>query len=96
MALMRPSKRQLLRAVARSTGVSENALQNGSLVRRVCRARHIGMNAAYLTGYTFQEAAEAFGRVDHGTAMHAIKRVKESLPATLLLGEVLLLLGWKA
>lgn len=75
--------------VARSYGVSARDLEGKKREKRISQARHIAMYLAReLTKSSYPTIAEAFGRRDHTTAMHAFRKVKQMAETPIFRSEI--------
>ncbi|MCS6983583.1 MAG: chromosomal replication initiator protein DnaA [Leptospiraceae bacterium] len=70
---------EILRVVARTFQVNEEDIKGASRVENVALARHVCMYLArqILPSLSLAQIAQAFGRSDHTTVLHAEKKVKE-------------------
>lgn len=75
--------------VASRYGITVEQLVEQNREKRIAHVRHIAMYLAReLTSSSFPAIAEAFGKRDHTTVMHAYRKVCELLKTPLLLSEV--------
>lgn len=70
---------EILRVVARTFRVEEAEIRGTSRVETVALARHVCMYLArdILPSLSLTQIAQAFGRSDHTTVLHAEKKIKE-------------------
>ena len=93
--MIKPRKRQLVRAAAKVGGVTVAELLGPSRKNGPSRARGAGMVAAYFCGYSYQEAAELFNRVEKGSAIWARGQIEKDARMASLLDGLLVSLGWR-
>jgi chromosomal replication initiation ATPase DnaA len=68
----------IIQRAAREFGVDPAAISDRRRGNaRISLARQMAMAAIHHSGRTFQEAATACGRDDHGTAIHAVRRIQK-------------------
>ncbi len=64
-------------AVEKYFGISQRQLCGGSRRADRVRARHVGMFLAReLTTYSLPEIARRFGKTDHTTVLHAVRKIE--------------------
>ncbi len=70
---------EILRVVSKHFGVEEAEVKGNSRVENIVMARHVCMylTKKLLPSMSLAAIAEAFGRSDHTTVMHAEKKIKE-------------------
>ncbi len=81
-AAARPSLAAVSRAVAQRFGLPVGRVRAAGRSAAVVPARQCGMALARdLTGESLRTIAEHFGRTDHGTVLHAVRRFEERAKA---------------
>ncbi|MCB1199488.1 MAG: chromosomal replication initiator protein DnaA [Leptospiraceae bacterium] len=70
---------EILRIVARTFHIDEKEIKGQSRVENIALARHTCMYLAkkLIPGMSLQQIAQAFGRTDHSTVIHAEKKITE-------------------
>ena len=76
-----PSIEHVKHAAITVLGISREALEGPSKVRKVIRPRHIAMYLSReLTGKSFPQIGYSFGKRDHTTILYAHRKVTKTLP----------------
>lgn len=70
---------EIMRLVSKKFHVDENQIKSNSRVENTAMARHIGMflTKKLIPGMSLAKIAQAFGKSDHTTVMHAEKKIRE-------------------
>lgn len=73
-----PTLRAIVAVTARYYGFRPAILVGPRRFGQLVRARHVGMHVAKSYGYSLPQIASAFGRLDHTTALHGVRKVGDS------------------
>lgn len=83
---------KIQRTVAAHFGIQLSVLLSKARPKRIAVPRMIAMMLSRETGYTFEAIAEAFGKEDHGTGMHAVKAITAQMEINAHIRQAVLLL----
>ena len=73
-----PPVRRIVRQVALHYGLSEVQLLGEERAAHVALARHMAMSLCrHLNGHSFPRIGRVFGRRDHTTVQHAVRRIEK-------------------